>query len=172
MPYPALLHPEPLPCGSPLLTCTSTGDTQTQFCLSLCGVSWVHCLLYSPMPGAVLSSPEIFAERFVNECIGMLYQRPESTVVRSTDRLQHRGQAAGVCCWRSPLGKWLYLPVLDFSQVYAGDGDPAPSVLVWVEWVITKEEWRPNPSHSELPFTACTPSLPLLSSSLPVHCHD
>ena len=26
-------------CGSPLLTCTSTGDTQTQFCLSLCGVS-------------------------------------------------------------------------------------------------------------------------------------
>ena len=32
----------PCPCGSPLLTHTSTGDTQTQFCLSLCGVfgSW------------------------------------------------------------------------------------------------------------------------------------
>ena len=29
----------PCPCSSPLLTCTSTGDTQTQFCLSLCGVS-------------------------------------------------------------------------------------------------------------------------------------
>ena len=28
----------PCPCGSPLLTHTSTGDTQTQFCLSLCGV--------------------------------------------------------------------------------------------------------------------------------------
>ena len=29
------------PCSrsSPLLTCTSSGDTQTQFCLSLCGVS-------------------------------------------------------------------------------------------------------------------------------------
>ena len=26
-------------CSSPLLTCTSTGDTQTQFCISLCGVS-------------------------------------------------------------------------------------------------------------------------------------
>ena len=25
----------PCPCGSPLLTCTSTGDAQTQFCLSL-----------------------------------------------------------------------------------------------------------------------------------------
>ena len=32
----------PCPCGKPLLTHTSTGDTQTQFCLSLCGVpeSW------------------------------------------------------------------------------------------------------------------------------------
>ena len=28
MPDPGLLHPEPLPCGSPLLTRTSTGDTQ------------------------------------------------------------------------------------------------------------------------------------------------
>ena len=29
----------PCPCDSPLLACTSVGDTQTQFCLSLCGVS-------------------------------------------------------------------------------------------------------------------------------------
>ena len=35
MPYPGLLHPEPLLCSSPLLTRTPTGDTQTQFCLSL-----------------------------------------------------------------------------------------------------------------------------------------
>ena len=27
----------PCPCSRPLLTCTSTGDTQTQFCLSLYG---------------------------------------------------------------------------------------------------------------------------------------
>ena len=33
----------PGPCGSPLLTRTSTGDTQTQFCLSLCGVSGSWC---------------------------------------------------------------------------------------------------------------------------------
>ena len=33
----------PCPCGSPLLTCTSTGDTQTQFCLSLCGISGSWC---------------------------------------------------------------------------------------------------------------------------------
>ena len=26
------------PCGRTLLTCTSTGDAQTQFCVSLCGV--------------------------------------------------------------------------------------------------------------------------------------
>ena len=28
----------PCPCGSPLLTCTSTEDVQAQLCLSLCGV--------------------------------------------------------------------------------------------------------------------------------------
>ena len=33
----------PCPCGSRLLTRTSTGDTQTQFCLSLCGVSGSWC---------------------------------------------------------------------------------------------------------------------------------
>ena len=41
----------PGPCGSPLLTCTSTGDTQTQFCLSLCGASdpGVHKVCLSPL---------------------------------------------------------------------------------------------------------------------------
>ena len=33
----------PYPCSSPLLTHNSTGDTQTQFCLSLCGVSGFWC---------------------------------------------------------------------------------------------------------------------------------
>ena len=38
------------PCSSPPLTCTSTGDTQTQFCLSLCGVfgSWCTQGLFEP----------------------------------------------------------------------------------------------------------------------------
>ena len=34
----------PHPCGSPLMTCTSTWDVQTQFCLSLCGVLRAHSL--------------------------------------------------------------------------------------------------------------------------------
>ena len=40
----------PCPCGSPLLTRTSTGDGQTQFCLSLCGVSgsWCNKVCLSP----------------------------------------------------------------------------------------------------------------------------
>ena len=40
----------PCPCGSPLLTRTSTGDSQTQFCLSLCGVpgSWCAQDLFEP----------------------------------------------------------------------------------------------------------------------------
>ena len=33
----------PCPCSSPLLTQTATGDTQTQFCLSLCVVSGSWC---------------------------------------------------------------------------------------------------------------------------------
>ena len=33
----------PCPCGSPLLTHTSTRNAQTQFCLSLCGVSGSWC---------------------------------------------------------------------------------------------------------------------------------
>ena len=33
----------PCPCGSPLLIHTYTGDTQTQLCLSLCGVSGSWC---------------------------------------------------------------------------------------------------------------------------------
>ena len=43
MPLPGLLHPEPLFFGKPLLTCAFTGDTQTQFCLRLCGVSGSWC---------------------------------------------------------------------------------------------------------------------------------
>ena len=40
----------PCPCGRPLPTCTSTGDTQTQFFLSLCGVpgSWCAQGLFEP----------------------------------------------------------------------------------------------------------------------------
>ena len=33
----------PSPCSRPLLTCTFAGDTQTQFWLSLCGVSGSWC---------------------------------------------------------------------------------------------------------------------------------
>ena len=33
----------PCPCNSPLMTCISAEDTQTQFCLSLCGVSGSCC---------------------------------------------------------------------------------------------------------------------------------
>ena len=40
----------PCPCDSPLLTCTSARDTQTQFCLSLCGFSrsWCTQSLFQP----------------------------------------------------------------------------------------------------------------------------
>ena len=34
----------PFPCSSPLLTCTFSGDTQTQLFLSLCGISGSWCI--------------------------------------------------------------------------------------------------------------------------------
>ena len=43
----------PWPCSSPLLIRTSTGDTQTQFWLSLCGISgsWCTQCLFEPSEG-------------------------------------------------------------------------------------------------------------------------
>ena len=43
----------PCPCGSPLLTSTSTGDAQIQFCLGLSGVlvSWCTQGLFEPSEG-------------------------------------------------------------------------------------------------------------------------
>ena len=40
---PGLLHQSPCPCSSPLQTHTFAGDTQTQFCLSLSGISGSWC---------------------------------------------------------------------------------------------------------------------------------
>ena len=50
MPYLGLLHSELLPYSSQLLTCTSAGDIQTKFWLSLCGVSGSWCIpgLFEP----------------------------------------------------------------------------------------------------------------------------
>ena len=39
----------PCTCGRPLLTCTSTGDAHTQFCLSLCRVPGAHKVCLSPL---------------------------------------------------------------------------------------------------------------------------
>ena len=48
MPYPGLLHPEPLQQAT--ADRTSTGDTQTQFWFSLCGLG----VRFVPFPGVYL----------------------------------------------------------------------------------------------------------------------
>ena len=48
MPYPVDCTQSPCPWGRPLLTRTSTGDTQTQFWFSLCGVSGSWCAQFEP----------------------------------------------------------------------------------------------------------------------------
>ena len=51
----------PCPCSSPLFTCTSTGDTQTQFWLSLCGLGM--CFVSSL--GLSSSGEQVLDERAV-----------------------------------------------------------------------------------------------------------
>ena len=50
MPYPGLLHPEALPLQQSTADPYAAGDTQTQFWLSLCGVSrsWYTQDLFEP----------------------------------------------------------------------------------------------------------------------------
>ena len=43
MPYSGLLYPEPLPLWQAIADLTFAGDIQTQFWLSLCGVSGSWC---------------------------------------------------------------------------------------------------------------------------------
>ena len=49
----------PCPHSSPLLTCASSKDTQTQFCLSLCGVSGSWCTKVCLSP---LSIPGVYGD--------------------------------------------------------------------------------------------------------------
>ena len=51
----------PAPCGSPLLIHTYTGDTQTQLCLSLCGVSASWCT-----QGSVCALPKSVSQSCVS----------------------------------------------------------------------------------------------------------
>ena len=51
----------PCPCGRPLLTHTSAGDTQTQFWLSFCGLG-MH---FMPFPGLSISGNQVLGERTV-----------------------------------------------------------------------------------------------------------
>ena len=51
----------PFPCSSPLLTHTSSGNTQTLFCLSLCGVSGSWCI-------QGMSEPSLAGMGFDSKC--------------------------------------------------------------------------------------------------------
>ena len=79
------------------------------------------------MPGAALGSPEMFAECFVNERIGMLYQGAEITVVGSTDLLGARqpGFAAGGASWASGSTSLCLI----FLKYVLGMGTQLPAVL-------------------------------------------
>ena len=64
----------PCPYGSPLLTCTSTGDTQAQIWLSLCGLG-MH---FVPFPGLSGSGDHVLGECTLpgGPCILITYLAP------------------------------------------------------------------------------------------------
>ena len=70
----------PCPCSSPLLTHSSAGDPQTQFCLSLCGVSGSWC-------AKGLSKPSGYCSHEIKRCL--LHERKAMTnldsVLKSRD---------------------------------------------------------------------------------------
>ena len=70
MPYPGLLHPEPL--QRPLLTCTSIRDTQKQFSLSLC---MLH-VCFVPFPGLSRSGDQVLGESTVPGGLCVLITSP------------------------------------------------------------------------------------------------
>ena len=89
MPYPGLLTQSPCPCGGPLLTHTSAGDTQTQFWLSLWGVSGSWCT-----QGSICTLQESISSvlcKFWQLCGGV-----------NGDLLQEGLSHTQVCCTQSP----------------------------------------------------------------------
>ena len=60
------------PCGRPLLTCTSTGDTQTQFWLSFCGLG-MH---FMPFPGLSISGDQVLCDHTVPGGLCVLITSP------------------------------------------------------------------------------------------------
>ena len=75
----------PCSCGSPLLTHTTTGDAQTQFCLILCGVPGSWCT-----QGFVVASKGLFPQSCVSSMVRLMatsfkwgYAIPRSSAPRA-----------------------------------------------------------------------------------------
>ena len=143
----------PCPCSSPLLTHTSTGDTQTQLCVSLCGVSVSWCAqgLFEPAEclcwvwGLILKAISLF----LPSCWGVSFAlgngvSPQSRSSAANLWLQHRATAIPatyhqrhhVGCWqRSVQSK------LCFFQSWTRWMDVS---LVWMWELDNKEDWEPK----------------------------
>ena len=86
----------PCPCGGPVLTCTSTGDTQTQFWLGLCGLA----LCFVPFPGLSILGDQVLGARTVpgGPCVLITSLVPVDWFPG------YAGRASSQVCCVSPLG--------------------------------------------------------------------
>ena len=142
----------PCPCSSPLLTHTSTGDTQTQLCLNLCGVSVSWCAqgLFEPAEclwwvwGLILKAISLL----LPSCWGVSFAlghgvSPQSRSSAANLWLQHRATAIPatyhqrhhVGCWQRSVQSELW-----FFQSWNG----------WMAWVLYGcESWTIKKAESQ-----------------------
>ena len=132
----------PCPCGSPLLTRTSAGDTQTQFWLSLCGLG-VH---FVPFPGLSSSGDQVLGMCTIPGELCVLITSPgPGHLVESTV------SGFAICfLWRVDLrlqSSWRMLTIRDLRKTWLAAGSlltvwlKMPSLGVRLQWSLALQLW-------------------------------
>ena len=145
----------PCPCSRPLLTCTSTGDTQTQFWLSLCGLG----VRFVPFSGLSSSGDQLLGERIVPHGPCILNSSPSHLLGFPGAPWEHLLRGAMCLLWRANLRlqpSWQMSAIQDLRKTWLAVGSP---LTAW--WKICLWDWdcsSPLPSgsgchnHASLPL--------------------
>ena len=116
------------PCSRPLLTCTSTGDTQIQFWFSLCGLG----MCFLPFPGLSSSGNQVLGKCIVpgGSCILI------TSLVPTTWFPGCNKAAPSQVCHMSPLESWSQAATLlvdvnhpGFQEDVVSSWEPAHSLV-------------------------------------------
>ena len=129
----------------PLMTCTSTGDSQTQFWLSLCGLG----MRFVPFPGLSSSDDQVLGEHTVPGGPCVLVTSP----VLATWFPRRDARALSQVCHMSPQETWSQAVTLLVDVTHPGSQEDVIS------------SWEPAHSFVEDAISGADCSSPLSSSS-------